>query len=169
MKSEKELSRKEILAKIVIIKSLEASKKILKQDFDKKKKQDATLGKLHSSLVEPNSELSATHVAVLKVKADLLSSLKAQAREVKHLNRMVDPQLEKKLKHEINIQEMRVKVKKLVLEETSERSSNASAAPKTPKKFLAMGLDDKKELATHNALLKMNRQSKTRGSQSSIK
>jgi hypothetical protein len=39
------------------------------------------------------------------------------------------------------------------LEETCERISNPSA-PKTPKKSLAMGLDDKKELATHNALLK---------------
>jgi hypothetical protein len=50
---------------------------------------------------------------------------------------------------------MCVKVKQLALEETCERSSNASAAaPKTPKKLLAMGLDGKKELATHNILLK---------------
>jgi hypothetical protein len=68
---------------------------------------------------------------------------------------LVDDQLEKKLKHKIDIQEMRVKVKQLALEETRERSSNASAAaPKTTKKLLAMGLDNKKELATHNALLK---------------
>jgi hypothetical protein len=50
---------------------------------------------------------------------------------------------------------MHVKVKQLALEETRERSSNASAAaPKTPKQSLVMGLDNKKELATHNALLK---------------
>ena len=79
------------------------------------------------------------------------------------------PSRRKKLKHKIDIQEMHMNVKQLALEETHRRSSNASAAPKTPKKFLAMGLDDKKELATHNALLKMNWQSKTRGSQSSIK
>jgi hypothetical protein len=45
-------------------------------------------------------------------------------------------------------------VKQLALEETHRRSSNASAAPKTPKKSLAMRLDDKKGLATHNTLLK---------------
>jgi hypothetical protein len=39
--------------------------------------------------VERSSELNATHVDVLRVKAGLLSSSKAQAREVKHLNRMV--------------------------------------------------------------------------------
>ena len=89
LKSEKEISKKEILAKSVITKSLEASKKILKQDFNKSKKQYETVGKLHSNLVERSSELNATHVDVLRVKAGLLSSSKAQAREVKHLNRMV--------------------------------------------------------------------------------
>jgi hypothetical protein len=69
---------------------------------------------------------------------------------VKHLKRLVYAQLEKKLKHKIDIQEMHVKVKQLALEETCERSSNASAAPKTSKKSLAMGLDDKKELITHS-------------------
>ncbi len=49
---------------------------------------------------------------------------------------------------------MRVKVRQLALEETRERSSKASAAPKTANKSKTMGLDDKKELATHNALLK---------------
>jgi hypothetical protein len=68
--------------------------------------------------VEHNSELNATHVAVLRVKADLLSSSKAQAREVKHLSWMVDAQLKKKLKHEIDIPKVCVKVKQLALEET---------------------------------------------------
>jgi hypothetical protein len=99
--------------------------------------------------VECNSELSATHVAVLRVKDDLLSSLKTKVGEVKYLSRMVDAQLKKKLKNEIDIQAMHVKVKQLALEETPERSSNASTAPKTPKQSLAMGLDDKKELATN--------------------
>jgi hypothetical protein len=49
---------------------------------------------------------------------------------------------------------MRVKVRQLALEETCERSSKASAAPKTANKSKVMGLDDKKELATHNTLLK---------------
>jgi hypothetical protein len=52
LKSVKELSKKEILTKSVIInKSLKASKKILRQDFDKIKKQYETLGKLQSSLL----------------------------------------------------------------------------------------------------------------------
>ncbi len=104
--------------------------------------------------MERNSELNATHVAVRRVKADLLSSSKSQAREVKRLKKLVDDQQEKKLRHELEIQEMRIKVKQLALEETRERSSKASAAPKTARKSQAMGLDDKKELATHNALLK---------------
>jgi hypothetical protein len=155
LKSVKELPKKEILTKSVIIKSLEASKKILKRDFDKIKKQYQTLGKLHSNLVEHNSELNATHVAVLRVKANLISLTKSQAREVKRLSRMFNNQLEKKLKQEFDIQEMHVKVKQLALEETYERSSNASAVAREPlRKSLAMGLDDKKELATHNTLLK---------------
>jgi isopropylmalate/homocitrate/citramalate synthase len=111
-------------------------KKTLQQDFYMFKKQYKTLGKLHSNLVERNSELNTTHVAVLRVKDGLLSLLKAQAREVKCLNRLVDAQLEKKLKHKIDTQEMMCVevVKQLALEETCERSSNASAAPKTPKK-----------------------------------
>jgi hypothetical protein len=139
-------------------------KKTLKQDFDKVKRQYETLGKLHSNLVERNSELNATHVAVLNVKAELISLSKGQAREVKHLTKLVDNQQEKKLKHERDIQEMRVKVKQLALKETLERSSKASAAApktpktKTPKKLLAMGLDDKK--ATHNTLLKKQQKEK---------
>jgi hypothetical protein len=66
----------------------------------------------------------------------------------------VDGQLEKKLKHKIDIQYMHVKVKQLALEETPKRSSNASAAPKAPKKSLTMGLNVTKDLATHNALSK---------------
>jgi hypothetical protein len=74
---------------------------------------------------------------------------------VKRLSKLVDSQQEKKLKHELELQAMRVKVRELALEETRERSSKASAAPnKTANKSKAMGLDDKKELATHNALLK---------------
>ncbi len=49
---------------------------------------------------------------------------------------------------------MRIKVKRLAVEETRESSSKGSAAPKTARKAQGMGLDDKKELATHNALLK---------------
>jgi hypothetical protein len=128
-------------------------KKTHKQDFDKLKRQYETLGKLHSNLVECNSELNATQVVVLIVKAELLSTSKAPAREAKHLKKLVDNQQEKKIKHELDIQNMHVKVKQLTLEETCERTSNPSAS-KTPKKSLAMGLDDKKELATHNALLK---------------
>jgi myosin heavy subunit len=155
LKSEKELTKKEILAKSVTIKTLESTKKSLKKELNKVNKQYETLGKLHSNLVERNSELSATHVAVLRVKADLISSSKSQAKEVKRLTRLVDNQQEKKLKHEFDMQEMRVTVKQLALEETRERSSKASAAPRTTKtKSLAMGLDEKKELATHNALLK---------------
>jgi myosin heavy subunit len=155
LKSEKELTKKEILAKSVTIKTLESTKNSLKKELNKVNKQYETLGKLHSNLVERNSELSATHVAVLRVKADLISSSKSQAKEVKRLTRLVDNQQEKKLKHEFDMQEMRVTVKQLALEETRERSSKASAAPRTTKtKSLAMGLDEKKELATHNALLK---------------
>jgi myosin heavy subunit len=155
LKSEKELTKKEILAKSVTIKTLKSTKKSLKKELNKVNKQYETLGKLHSNLVERNSELSATHVAVLRVKADLISSSKSQAKEVKRLTRLVDNQQEKKLKHEFDMQEMRVTVKQLALEETRERSSKASAAPRTSKtKSLAMGLDEKKELATHNALLK---------------
>jgi hypothetical protein len=68
--------------------------------------------------VEHNSELNATHMAVLRVKAKLISSSKSQAREVKQLRKLVDNQQEKNLKHELDIQEMRVKVKQLALEET---------------------------------------------------
>jgi hypothetical protein len=50
-------------------------------------------------------------VAVLKVKAKLLSLSKAQARIVKRLTKLVNNQQEKKLKHKIGIQEMCVKVK----------------------------------------------------------
>jgi hypothetical protein len=67
-------------------------------------------------------------VAVLNVKAKLLSSSKGQARQVKRLTKLVNNQQEKKLKHERDIQEMCVKVKQLALEETHERSSKASAA-----------------------------------------
>jgi hypothetical protein len=70
-------------------------------------------------------------VAVLRVKADLISSSKSQAREVERLTQLVNNQQEKKLKHELDMQEMRVMVKQLALEETHERSSKASAAPKT--------------------------------------
>ena len=155
LKSEKELTKKEILAKSVTIKTLESTKNSLRKELNKVNKQYETLGKLHSNLVERNSELSATHVAVLRVKADLISSSKSQAKEVKRLTLLVNNQQEKKLKHEFDMQEMRVTVKHLALEETRERSSKASAAPRTTKtKSLAMGLDEKKELATHNALLK---------------
>jgi hypothetical protein len=92
------------LAKSITIKILEVTKKTLKLDFDKLKRQYETLGKLHSNFVERNSELNATHVVVLNVKAELLSLLKAQAREVKHLTKLVNNQLEKKLKHKIDIQ-----------------------------------------------------------------
>jgi hypothetical protein len=56
---------------------------------------------------------------------------------------------------------MRVKVKQFALEETRERSSNASAAPKHTKKSPVMGLDNKKELVTHNALLKKQKRRMT--------
>jgi hypothetical protein len=49
---------------------------------------------------------------------------------------------------------MCVKVKQLAWEKTWERVSNPSA-PKTPKNpTVVMDLDKKKELATHNALIK---------------
>jgi hypothetical protein len=90
LKSEKEITKKEILAKSVTIKMLESTKKNLKSDLEKLKKQHETLSRLYSNLVERNSEFSATHVAMLRVKADLISSSKSQAREVKRLTRMVD-------------------------------------------------------------------------------
>ena len=94
-------------------------------------------------------------MAVLRVKAKLISSSKSQAKEVKRLSRMVDNQQEKKLKHNFEMQEMRVKVKQLALEETRERTSKASPfEARAPKKLSAMVLDDRKELAIHNALLK---------------
>jgi hypothetical protein len=104
--------------------------------------------------VEHNSELNAIHVAVLNVKAKLLSLSKSQAREKSSNLKSWWMTSWRKLKHAIYIQEMHVKVNRLALEETRERTSNTSAAPKTPKQLLAMGLDNKKELATHNALLK---------------
>jgi hypothetical protein len=73
---------------------------------------------------------------------------KTQVQELKHLKKLVDDQQEKKHNHE-----MRLNVKQLALKESCERVSNPSA-PKTPKNpVVAMGLDKKKELATHNALL----------------
>jgi hypothetical protein len=132
LKSEKEITKKEIHAKSVTIKSLESKNKTIKRDLEKRKRQHETISRLHSNLVERNSELSATHVAVLRVKADLLSSSKLQAREVKRLTRMVDNQQETKLKHEFDMPEMQVKAKQIALEEPRERFSKASAAaPKT--------------------------------------
>jgi hypothetical protein len=59
----------------------------------------------------------------------------------------MDHQQDTKLKHEINIQEMHVKVKQRALEELL-----IDSKPSTPK--TSMGLDKKKELATHNTVLK---------------
>jgi hypothetical protein len=103
--------------------------------------------------VASNSELAASLVDVIAVKAQLLNTSKMQVRELKRFKKLVHDQQDKKLKHEIDLQVMCVQVKQLALEQTRERISNP-AGPKTPKKSLAMGLDDKKELATHNAFLK---------------
>jgi hypothetical protein len=106
LKSEKELTKKEIQAKSITIKSLKSTKKTIKRDFEKLKRQHETLSKLHSNLVERKSELNTTHVDVLRVKANLISSSKSQAREVKRLRWMVNNQQEKKLKHKFDMQEM---------------------------------------------------------------
>jgi hypothetical protein len=80
LKAEKERKNKEVQAKSNIIKGLKATKKT-----DKLKKQCETLGKLHSNLVSSDFELSATHVAVINVKGQLLAMSKVQVRKLKHL------------------------------------------------------------------------------------
>jgi hypothetical protein len=98
------------------------------------------LKKLHKTELKSKKELSKKEILAKSV---IIKSLEASKNILKQ-------DFDKAKKLDI-VQDMRVKVKQLALEETCERSSKA---PKTPKKSLAMGLDNKKELATHNALLK---------------
>jgi hypothetical protein len=153
-KSEKDAVKKATAILTAKIKDLQADKKSATKVFDKLKKTNDALMVTHKDLKTSKSKLSAEHVAVLNVKADLSKTVKSQASKIKSLSSKVDNQQESKQQHTKDLASMRLKTKELALEETRERIANPTLAkiPKTAS--VAMGLDAKKELATHNALLK---------------
>jgi hypothetical protein len=153
-KTEKDTVKKATAILTAKIKDLQADKKTAAKVLAKLEKKNEQLQVTHKELQDDTHNLKAEHVAVLNVKAGLAKTVKSQASKIKSLTSRVDDQLDKKQKHSESLASMRIKVKELALEETRQRIAHPNLAKLPKTSTAAMGLDAKKELATHNALLK---------------